>query len=149
MLNVKRPRTPVARLAAMGSLRRCARWLCAGVAVVLLFAQLATAAYACPAGADATQRSAPMAGCDGHAGQTPDPAQPQLCKAHCQQGSQVVGANATPDLLSTPLLWAVLDWAQAALQPLLPAQQRLQGPASGAPPPGAPPIYLSLLVLRN
>lgn len=149
MLNVKRPQASVARLAPMGSLRRCARWLCAGVVVALLFAQLATAAYACPAGADATQHAAPMPGCDGHAGQAPDPAQPQLCKAHCQQGSQVVGANAAPDLLSTPLLWAVLDWAQAALQPVLLAQQRLQGPASGAPPPGALPLYLSLLVLRN
>jgi hypothetical protein len=78
-----------------------------------------------------------------------DPMQPQLCKLHCSPASQTVQASVVLDAPSAPLLLAVLDWA--------PAAQLLAGDAvlarrltpSGAAPPGAPPLYLALLVLRH
>ena len=77
-----------------------------------------------------------------------DPDQSQLCQAHCQQGSQNVHTTPVPDLSSAPLLLAVLNWAQA---PLLPAPSAARSAllTLGASPPGSPPLYLSLLVLRN
>lgn len=118
---------------------------------VLLYAQLATAAYACPEpqrpGAPAAV--AEMPGCDGHmGGSAMDPEQPLLCQAHCQPDPQNLQPAPAIDLQTTPLLWAVLDWTAAAVQPQ--TQGILQPQAlSGAPPPGSPPLYLSLLVLRN
>jgi hypothetical protein len=43
----------------------------------------------------------------------------------------------------------VLDWSPPALLPQQLANTPRLGVASGAPPPGSPPLYLSLLVLRN
>lgn len=118
---------------------------------VLLYAQLATAAYACP---EPLRPGTPVAmaempGCDGHMGTAAmDPTQPLLCQAHCQPDAQNLQPAPAVDLQTAPLLWAVLDWSAAAVQP--PALQTLrpQSP-SGAPSPGSPPLYLSLLVLRN
>lgn len=127
------------------------RWVSGGLVMLLLFMQLATAAYACPTelrtlhGEAAT---ATMPGCDGNMPRTMDADQPQLCKAHCQQGEQVVGATPVGDWTPLPLLLAVIDWRQSAQTDVVPAR-----PCSGAPPgavpPGSPPLYLSLLVLRN
>ena len=127
------------------------RWLAAGLIVALLFAQFATAAYACPREAAAPQEPPAMAtmpGCDGHMGADMDPGQPQLCKAHCDQGNQTASPFATPDLSTAPLLLAVLDWTSATLAPAAAPRRALMA-FSGAPPPGTPPIYLALLVLRN
>ena len=132
------------------------RWVSGGLVMLLLFMQLATAAYACPTelrtlhGEAAT---ATMPGCDGNMPRTMDADQPQLCKAHCQQGERVVGAGATVgDWTPVPLLLTVLKWQRAAQTDLAPARTH-SGPWSdpplGAAAPGSPPIYLSLLVLRN
>jgi hypothetical protein len=127
------------------------RWVSGGLVMLLLFMQLATAAYACPAELQALRDAAAMEampGCDGNMPRDMDADQPQLCKAHCQQGEQVVGATPVGDWTPWPLLLAVIDWRQAARAD--PPATRLQsGPPPGAVPPGAPPIYLSLLVLRN
>jgi hypothetical protein len=79
-----------------------------------------------------------------------DPVHPQLCKAHCEQGSQTVNAVTAVDLSSPTLLVAVLDWSARSQARTLPAiGRRYPGALAGAPPPGSPPLYLSLLVLRN
>ena len=130
--------------------RRPNRWLFSWLSLALLFMQIAAAAYACPAGAAATAPvvMAEMPGCSGNMSGTMDPDQPQLCQAHCQQGSQTVQPTPASDAPATPVLLAVLDWTRAAL---LPAQAacRTSTVTSGGSPPGSPPLYLSLLVLRN
>jgi len=104
--------------------RRATRSLSGWLTALLLFVQVATAAYACPAVAAAVQvpaAMAEMAGCE------PTP------------------ASAAP---ATPVLLAVLDWTHAQLLPAQPAAG--MAPVTyGASPPGSPPLYLRLLVLRN
>jgi hypothetical protein len=130
--------------------RRSTRWLSSWLIVVLFFMQLAISAYACPVlvAARTPVAMAEMPGCDGNMPGTMDPVQPQLCQAHCLQGSQNIHPTPASDAPSTPLLLAVLDWSRVVL---LPAQTAGRRPwvASGAPPPGSPPLYLCLLVLRN
>lgn len=130
------------------------RWVSGGLVLLLLFMQLATAAYACPAelqalrNAAAMQAMPAMADCDANMARDMDAEQPQLCKAHCQQGEQVTGVTAMGDWTPWPLLLAVIDW-RPTLQAALPPARARSGPPPGAVPPGSPPIYLSLLVLRN
>ena len=57
---------------------------------MLLFAQLATAAYACPAWQAAQATEARMPGCDGMMGDG-DPDQPNLCRAHGEAGAPAMG----------------------------------------------------------
>ena len=127
------------------------RWLAVSLVMLMLFMQLATSVYACPAELQALRNDAAMQAmpdCDGNMPRGMDTEQPQLCKAHCQQGEQAVGAPAANDWTPWPLLLAVIDWRQAALADL-PRAGPQAGPPPGATPPGSPPIYLSLLVLRN
>ena len=129
----------------MRSRRRLIRCL----SVVLLFMQLAVAAYACPAAfAPTPAPMAEMPGCAGNMAGTMDPSQPLLCQAHCQQGSQTAQSAPALDATTSAVLWAVLDWAPS---PRLPAQaaQQMYTLHVGASPPGSPPLYLRLLVLRN
>lgn len=134
--------------------RSLKRWLSCGLVALLLFMQLATAAYACPAELQALrstvamQAMPAMADCDANMPRDMDTELPQLCNAHCQQGEQVSGATAMGDWTPWPLLLAVIDWRHAALVDP-PAARAHAGPPPGAVPPGSPPIYLSLLVLRN
>ena len=135
----------------MSRRRRLVRWLASGLAVTLLFMQLATAAYACPAAigtAPAVVDMPEMPGCDGKMPGTMDADQPLLCQAHCQQGSQAVHPTPALDAPTTPLLLAVLDWSVAKGLPAL-ATRCLPVLSAGASPPGSPPLYLRLLVLRN
>lgn len=134
---------------------RAHRWLCGVFAVVLLFGQTAALAYACQrmhVGAPAAGESAvveAMAGCTGHAEADPAPEHPLLCKAHCQADQQSVNTgSAAADTPPAEVVGAVL-WHLPEPQPvdmrgaLAPAAQ----PAG--PTAGFPPLYLSLLVLRN
>lgn len=160
--------------------RRKQHGLSLWLVVALLFMQIATSAYACPGNlfmgaADAGQSasighadhgggtadhhgasqhdmaamSPDMVDCDMSQGL--DAESPQLCKLHCEPGSQTpLHASASTDAPAASLLcWAVLDWSSAALLPQQLGHTPRLGVASGAPPPGAPPLYLSLLVLRN
>jgi hypothetical protein len=132
--------------------RALRRWISGGLVMLLLFMQLATAAYACPAELQALPDAAAMAampGCDGNMPRSMDADQPQLCKVHCQQGEQVVGTAATGDWTPLPVLLAIVDWRQHAVRTDPPPARTQAGPPPGAVPPGSPPIYLSLLVLRN
>lgn len=64
--------------------RSTRRWLGGLLVLAILFTQFATAAYACPGlarGSTAVQGSDASTPCD------MDPAQPGLCRAHCQFGS--------------------------------------------------------------
>ncbi|MCU0923452.1 MAG: hypothetical protein MUF16_24530 [Burkholderiaceae bacterium] len=90
---------------------------------------------------------AEMPGCDGHMPRGMDAEQPQLCKVHCQQGEQAVGAARVGGWTTWPLLLAVIDCRRAALADVPPARP-YSGTPPGAAPPGSPPISLSLLVLR-
>jgi hypothetical protein len=128
-------------------------WLSAWLAAVLLFTQLATAAYACPqlapAAGEAVVEMAAMPDCDGSMPLRMDPEQPQLCKAHCEAGkssvnSQPAAPDAPPALAVGAALVGIVDAADAA-------QLAASMPVSVAdgPPAGAPPLYLSFLVLRN
>lgn len=119
--------------------------------MAVLFMQLATAAYACPQLTQAVERAA-MAGmqnCEGMGAAQMDDAQPQLCKAHCDKDSQSVSSAVPPDLQPNPaaptlLMGVVLPALVAPLFEAAPGQPRALGR-----PPSAPPLYLSLLVLRN
>ena len=132
--------------------RRPRRWLSGWLIVVLLFTQLATSAYACPtivAAASAPAAMPEMPGCEGNMPAAMDPDQPQLCQAHCSQDSLTVQSAPSADLQPAPaVLLATLDWGLTALAPAH-AADRPAPVATGAPPPGSPPIYLALLVLRN
>jgi hypothetical protein len=138
--------------------RSTRRWLCSWLGALLLFMQLAAAAYACPTGLSPADDAVPpaetaaMEGCDSHRNGQEPTTQPLLCKAHCQQGTDTLQPNPAPsDANAAPALaavLAVLDW-----RPIAP----LHGPRAagaigfepGAAPPGTPPLYLSLQVLRN
>ncbi len=131
--------------------RHANRSLSGWLTALLLFVQVATAAYACPAVAAAVQvpaAMAEMAGCEGNMPRAMDPEQPQLCQAHCQQDPQAVQPTPASAAPATPVLLAVLDWTHAQLLPAQPAAG--MAPVTyGASPPGSPPLYLRLLVLRN
>ena len=131
------------------------RWLSGWLVLALLFMQLATVVHACPRLAVADLQPAThdaMPGCTMTGlGEADDPAS-LLCRVHCERGQQAFNPSApAADLAGACVLVAVLDWAVATpaggATPLSLAPT--SGVASGAPPPGALPIYLSLLVLRN
>lgn len=140
------------RRARRNTCRSFTRLLSGWLVLTLLFAQVASAAYACPQGlassAPVQQAMAEMPGCDGHMAAGLDDAQPSLCKAHCEQGAQSVNSVAASDVPAATTLWAVLDWAPLALVPVQAGHGQVLA-LSGAPPPGAPPLYIALLVLRN
>lgn len=126
------------------------RWVSAGVATVLLLLLVTVAAYACPnlsAPVDrGTMASSMMADCEGMS-DSMDAEQPQLCRAHCEKDSSATTTLSVVDVqpstlaqslirvLEPTLIFDVLTAGSAAL-PVLPSS-------------GAPPLYLTLLVLRN
>jgi hypothetical protein len=129
------------------TLRRFAVWVVLG----LLMSQWATASYACPrmGAADAApSMMQAMPGCDGSMPGAMDPDQPQLCKAHCEQGAQSVNLAPAGEPSPSYSLWAVLDWQLSGLQPVHVPRHRAHV-SLAASPPGSPPIYLALRVLRN
>lgn len=138
-------------LATMYFARRLRRWVSSGVLMAMLFMQLATAAYACPQ-VEKIQRdlemAAAMPGCNGMPAQMDDD-QPQLCKAHCDKDAQGTGSAVLPDLQPNPAAVTLLMGTVEPVRVLLPASIAAGHPASQLRPPGAPPLYLSLLVLRN
>lgn len=131
------------------------RWLSGTLIATLLFMQFAVAAHACAVPAPNRAAEA-MPDCPGHAAEKSRAAAgerddaPQLCKAHCERGSQAVGASAVSvDGPVASVTVAVLDWRPVDLLAAPGPAGAAPRLASGAPPPGSPPLYLSLLVLRN
>ncbi len=127
------------------------RWLAVWLVGVLLFAQLAAAAHACPAWLEPARDAIAMAampGCELAAADAPTSEFSQLCKSHCSPDAQSSSPAPSADLPAHPVLLAVLDWTPMAQRSARPPG-RVSVVQSGAPPPGSPPLYLSLLVLRN
>ena len=146
----------------MRTLRRHRRWLVPWLAAALLWAQWLTAAYACPqtrpvqgdagpAAVVSMAAMAPMTACAEHGPAAMDPAQPQLCKAHCEAGQQSVNSQAGAlDAPPAPVLCAALVGVVALAEPACAGTAWADARAAGpGPPRGTPPLYLSLLVLRN
>jgi hypothetical protein len=149
---IKSARAQVPRLVIVITARPGQRRLCSWIVVALLFMQLAVAAYACPRGVPSGEAVTPMPAmpdCAGGSMAAIDPDQPLLCKAHCDQGTQAVIAVPVADAPSAPVLVAILDWSYGATLERAPPARRHDRLCAGAPPPGSPPLYLSLLVLRN
>ncbi len=116
---------PSVSLDALKLPRSLRRWLAGVLVLVLLFAQVATAAYACPAVAVGQPQPAQMP-CVGSmtadgALQAMDPEQAALCLEHCKSGSKAVdagnGSAAAAPALVAPLFVAVVDDAGAADAP--------------------------------
>ncbi|MEH0164830.1 hypothetical protein ABT392_13370 [Paucibacter sp. JuS9] len=131
--------------------RRLRRWISGGLLMAMLFMQLATAAYACPQLQRALQDGqmmAAMPGCEGMPAQMDDD-QPQLCKAHCDRDAQGTASAVVPDLQPNPAAVTLLMGIIEPVPPLLPAGVAAGLAAGLRRPPGAPPLYLALLVLRN
>ena len=111
--------------------------------------QWATALHACPRPGTWQLPQPVMPGCDGHMAQTIDATgQLSQCKAHCEQARQVVNSAPAADFDTTPVMLAVVDWSLAA-RATPPDLQVEPVVRPGAAPPGSPPLYLSLQVLRN
>lgn len=124
--------------------RRVGAALLAGL---VLFAQVLTAAYACPRQTGPEPILAQtIADCSGHAQTAMDPAQPLLCKAHCDQGQQSPNPGAA--LASAVAAMPVLLWSLPELVAPVGVPAPAFAPVNG-PPRRALPLYLSLLVLRN
>ena len=129
--------------------RRLRRWVSASVLMAMLFMQLATAAYACPQLERARQHAAVvMIDCDGMPGSMDDQ-QPQLCKAHCGKDAQSTPLTSAPDLQPNPAAVTLIFGIVQPVLPLLPASVRAGKAPIARRSAGEPPLYLSLLVLRN
>ncbi len=124
------------------------RWISTLVLMALLFTQFASAAYACPRVASPEQQSAAMSDCHDMAMQAGSHNEPSaLCKAHCVKDGQSTAATAAPDLQPNP---AALTLLLGVIEPVATlAPEALGATAWQERPSGAPPLYLSLLVLRN
>ena len=119
--------------------------------IAVLFTQLAVAAYSCPAAPAALADPAPMAvemaDCHGM-GDSGDPAQPQLCKAHCSNEAQSAARPLLPDFQPNP---AAVTALVRVIEPVMTAALA----DASRPPPvlvrstASLPLYLTLHVLRN
>jgi hypothetical protein len=134
-------------------LRRSTRaWTATVVALCMLFAQLAVAAYICPelledSTAVTASNSVAMADCASMLAGPMDPVQPNLCKAHCAPGLQLSDAHNDAEIYA-PALYVLC----AAVWVVLPSLQRappigVVGDAAERPP-GIPPLYLIHQVFR-
>lgn len=133
----------------MHAVRRHRGWVTTWLIAALLFMQLAVAAHACMQPAPATAQAA-VPDCPHHRAAAPEPEREHspLCKAHCESGLQSVntqaGALDAPSVLAVPAALV----GDVAVAPAANTVARPEALAAG-PPPGAPPIYLTYLVLRN
>ena len=129
---------------------RSRRWLSGWMILALLFAQLATAAYACPElGPPDGRASAALASdCEAeHAVSRSDQEDGLLCKASCEQAAQVVKASAGFDAAQAAVVLYLAP--SGSNRDLVSSPVALALPAFGWRPPGWPPVYLLHRVLRN
>lgn len=136
----------------MGKKTLSKAWIATVVALCLLFSQLSVAAYACPELAKKSVSAAEtdvvaMGNCESMSAGELDPAQPNLCKAHCESGQQLSKADSYTDLPSPVLnvLWTLV-WF---LQPVSQTASVVGSIAETSErPPGSPPFYLIHQVFR-
>jgi hypothetical protein len=133
--------------------RTMRRFIARLLAGVMVFAQMAVAAYGCtnaldlaleaatPSGMAFGMAGAAMTGAtDGYAGHgMMDPAQPNLCAAHCQSGQQNAAGKPAPEV---PITMPVSLYPQAPLA--LPSGALLVSTARDGPPPMADPPHALL-----
>jgi hypothetical protein len=126
------------------------RRLCGWMVALLLLMQWLTAAYACPATAVWVQGSAEIAlpPCHDTGHREADPANPVLCKAHCEAGQQVTPQTPAHDAGLPSVGWFIVHSAPETLFDAAPAPSWRAVPQAAAPP-GWPPLHLTLQVLRN
>jgi hypothetical protein len=119
-------------------------WL---LAAAFVWMHLATAAYACVSfGGASGKTQVSMSPCASMSGMDIDVKQPNLCKAHCDKDKQRAAADQSFDAVGMvpPTLGPSWPWV------MVEAESRPRGPARGSgPPPGAPPLFITFLVLRN
>ena len=137
---------PSTRLSHMRAANRKWRgWIALIALISFSFAQLAVAAYVCPASDDAAQLERMARGdgdCHRSDGYPHDTDNAQLCKAYCERGAQVKPSAAfdPPDLTdftrSTPVARPV-------------SMDAVEHSDSYRAPHGGPPLYLRNCVLRN
>lgn len=141
----------------MSTLRNLNRFIARLLIGVLVYAQVAVAAYACPvmstgsvsgdAGHPALmgQGAASATSFDGMPGGSRfDPSQPNLCAAHCQTGQQNVDGKPAPTVPPALL---------ASLYPVVPAAPRAQPALTRAAvddplPAASPPLAILHCCLR-
>lgn len=133
--------------------RRTRKQLCTWMAGVLLCAQWMVSAYACPqwlqrAAGQAPEAVAPVHNCHGQAAPVQNAENTALCKAHCVADEQAPVVGAAGDLAQPTLGWCIVAPEVALPQPLVSAAAPGVFARAGAPP-GWPPVYLTLQVLRN
>jgi len=142
-----------ARLDSMHMHRRSRRRVSSWMIGVMLLAQWLVAAYACPvvaqaaASAEESASQVAMANCHGMSPAAMDPANPSLCKAHCDDASKAPAGGSADHVPASALVWFVIASADRCDVAVRPAIERA-APRAGAPP-GWPPIYLTQQVLRN
>jgi hypothetical protein len=146
---------PIVRLDAMRTSvltrQRVARWMIG----VLLLAQWLTSAYACPNGAppawpspgEAAVAAVVMADCHGMTMAMMDPANPALCKAHCEADQRAPVVKAQGDAPQPMIAGFIV--ASPVPREVLAAPMQERGNLLGGEPPGWPPLYLIHQVLRN
>jgi hypothetical protein len=121
-------------------IRRLLAFLCAAM---LVWSQLAVAAYACP---QFLSTAVPAAEAEMHPGCSQmDPELPLLCKAHCENHAQ---SSHTPSIDIPPLTLLSLWVAPLPLVPESPAVRTSHSPParlSGA----SPPLRIEYQVFRN
>lgn len=115
----------------------------------LLFAQVATAAHACPTAAQdipAAQMMSAVPECSDMAAMAApiDAEQPQLCKRHCAPDQQATASSVAVD--ASPNLLAIFP-APALLVGL--RDSAALRASESAPPPGAPPPRILFQVFRS
>jgi len=118
---------------------------------VLLLVQWLTSAYACPQAQvehpDSSPGAEAMADCHGMTASAMDPANPALCKAHCDADKQAPAAKAQGDVPGPSL--AALIVASPVLHDFAAAPSQVRSEVLFGGPPGWPPLYLIHQVLRN
>ncbi|HZQ62592.1 MAG TPA: hypothetical protein VFC24_14665 [Casimicrobiaceae bacterium] len=128
----------------MGKLRQLVRRLSFPLVALLLFSQIATAAYACPQVTEHAPMAAhPVAMMD-HCHGDMDVAQPNLCKSHHDSYAQATSNPISVDLPAV-VAAALIVVPTATLRPHAFAPWMLHV----VRPPGAPPLYLLHSNLRN
>lgn len=137
------------RLAIVHDFRRRRGWVSTWLIAAMLFMQLAVAAHACPQFAPVEQAAmADMPDCPHHRAAVAERDGTTLCKAHCEAGLQSVNSQAgaldAPPVLALPA--ALVGTVDATA---VGHAERMPGGLAAGPPAGAPPLYLTFLVLRN
>ena len=125
--------------------RKWRAWIALIALVSFSFAQLAVAAYVCPATDDGSQVERMSSGggdCHRSDGYLPDTDNAQLCKAYCERDAQVKPSlTLDPPDLSDLVLFALV--ARPAPTDVFEYSESCRAP------PGGPPLYLRNCVLRN